>query len=165
MYNGAIEVWDYSSKNIQKMNLTTIHKMVPYLPQDYSDIVEKMSRFKKDKTIPYLFYGCMNRKRKQILNKMNKDILCYGYLFENGPIFGDILFTTLGQSKNVINIHYYDSDPPILEVYRITECLLLGVTVISEDGFMDSCYRDKLPNLIISDDIVKYINFQKSTII
>lgn len=151
MYNGAIEVWDYSTRNIAKMGLRTVHKFVPYLPGDYPDIVEKMRTYiSNTKDYTYLFYGLMNNRRMQVLDELSKsgtEIHQVGHGCRNKMVAGEDLFRLLGRTKCVVNIHYYSD--PVLEIYRITECLLLGVDVVSEDGFVDEVYRSRLTNLTI----------------
>lgn len=154
MYNGAAEVWDYSTRNITKMGLTTVHKFVPYLPGDYPAIVEKMRAYVSDKKEhEYLFYGVMNNRRAQVLNVMRKkngaEIHEVGYKCQNPAVTGEDLFRLLGKTRRVVNVHYYPD--PVLEIYRITECLLLGVEVVSEDGYVDEVYRTRLTNLAIPD--------------
>lgn len=157
LLKNAKEVWDYSLFNIGKYNIK-IHKFVPYLPLNIIDNFKKYifkNYISKTKEINFLFYGQKNKRREDILNQMNVNIKKIGYNW--GELYyNKDLFKLLGKTKYVINIHFYDEG--VIEIYRIIECLLLGITVISESGYIDEIYRKNLTNLIIVDNIVDYIN-------
>lgn len=152
MFNHALAVWDYSTRNITKLGLPVPHHFVPYLPGDYPSIVAGMKAFVSPvKNHEYLFYGCMNDKRRLALDATGLAP------FEVGPccrdqskVCGPQLFELVGASQCVVNVHYYDD--PVLEVYRITECMLLGTKVLSEPGYVDEVYLTRLTNLSILPD-------------
>ena len=151
MYNSAIEVWDYSKKNIQKLKLLTLHRYVPYTPGQYQDIRDIMSGFiQTDKRVKYLLYGCRNQRRDQIIDSLPFPVLKVGQGYSQ-TAYGPDLWNLLGSTDTVINIHYYQTNPNVMEIYRISECELLGVKVISESGYMDEEYN--FSNLTIVENI------------
>jgi hypothetical protein len=150
----AKEVWDYSTYNIGKYNLQK-HIFVPFIPTLYTSIKEKMKEYINEKSIDFLFYGCKNDRREKILQRINKNVEVYGHSW-NKAIYNEELFSLLGKTKYVINLHFYEEN--ILEIYRFFECLLCNVTVITEKGHIEDVYIQNLPNLIIVDDVASYIN-------
>lgn len=162
MYNGAIEVWDYSRLNIENMKLRTVHKFVPYLPKQYEDIREAMKlHISEQRRIKNLFYGCSNSRRNELLNGISsilqqkgEHLIKIGHGYEQ-TFFGLNLWKILGSTETVFNIHYYMTNPSVLEIYRISECELLGVNVISEPGYVDPEYE--FTNLTIVDDFESYL--------
>jgi hypothetical protein len=75
---------------------------------------------------PYLFYGDLNQRRREILNEISKK---YDVRIEQN-LFGDSLIEAIRQSKAVINLHYYDNAR--LEFMRINQSLSYGKCIISE---------------------------------
>jgi len=47
-------------------------------------------------------------------------------------LYGEALWRKLSQAKLVVNIHYYED--ALLETTRISECLCLGLSVVSEES-------------------------------
>ena len=159
MYNNAVEVWDYSKKNIQKLKLRTIHKYVPYIPKQYQDIRDIMSEFiKTEKECQYLFYGWRTTKRDRILNFFPFPILKFGRGYEQGLYEqnSSSLWNLLGSTDTVINIHSEEANLYIMEIYRISECELLGAGVVSEPGYMDEEYS--FSNLTIVENINRHFS-------
>jgi hypothetical protein len=100
---------------------------------------QKSREIKKD--IDILFFGCINKKRydilKEIQNKFNLNMVI------TADAFGEDLEKLLFRSKYVLNISAYDNS--VLETHRINKCLALGCKVISNfsaDGKMNSKYKE-----------------------
>lgn len=150
----AWEIWDYSSINLSKTKRPN-HIFIPYLPTKSATIVEKMKLFcTKERSIKYLFYGSLNEKRQSVLSQIKPTVKMLG---ASGTfLIGEKLYSQLANVETVINIHYYDDN--VMEIYRFFECLLLGVKVISTEGYMDPVYKENLPNLTIVPNIVSFVN-------
>lgn len=123
-------VWDYNKLNIKwlktKLNIDAELLILGYQPE--------ITRIKHNpetaKDIDVLFYGCINHRRNDILNKIR-----------NHPLINNVVVTSvafaedrdnlIARSKIVINLHYHDSF--IFEYFRVSFLLANNCFVISED--------------------------------
>jgi hypothetical protein len=98
----------------------------------------KHREIKKD--IDILFFGCITKKRYDILNEIQKRFKLN--IVATGDAFGEDLEKLLFRSKYIINISAYDNS--VLETHRINKALSLGCKVISNysaDEKMNEKYK------------------------
>ncbi len=115
------ETWDYSKINIAWLKIQGI--TATHVPVGYHRILEDLPA-QEDKTIPILFYGCINERRKRILDEVGATSV-FG-------VFGAELKALIAKSKIVLNVHYYEN-----KIFEITRCGYLfanKVCVVSENG-------------------------------
>lgn len=75
------------------------------------------------------FYGDINcERRRTILKELSRNFRIQ--VISN--LFGADLLAALLRSRVVLNIHYYES--ALLETTRISECVSMGIPVVSESG-------------------------------
>merc|ERR1711871_692023 len=100
---------------------------------------------KKEKPIDILFLGTLNKRRENIIKKlqMNKN-----YIIEVGNynIWNDKRDYLVNKSKIVLNIHFYEN--AILETTRISYLLANKAFIISEFG-RDKILNDQMDGLLI----------------
>lgn len=118
---------------------------------------------KKHKDFDILFYGCINNRRRQILNKLKNN---YNYkikIFNN--LKGDDLYNNIQKARIVLNINFYK--PAVFEISRINEILPYNTTIISELDLIDDdtkkLYSSQIyfiPNIDIHfQQLINTINF------
>ena len=141
----ALAVWDYSQENIKYLEKTYNLKNLFYVPVLYSPTLQTITSFKINKPIDILFLGSLNKRRENIIKKlqMNKN-----YIIEVGNynIWNEKRDYLVDRSKIVLNIHYYENS--ILETTRISYLLANKAFVISESG-RDKILNNQMEGLII----------------
>lgn len=123
----SLAVIEYSKENIPMLFENNIaYPKLFFCPIGIStsEISEQNSH--KNSDGPYLFYGELNQRRREILSEISKR---YEVRIEQN-LFGNSLIEAIRQSKAVINLHYYENAR--LEFMRINQCLSYGKCVISE---------------------------------
>ena len=115
---------DYSLDNINNFN-KEIQQKISYLPMP---IINKLDSTITTNTNIYdlLFYGHINHRRQQILDKLKEK---YNILIIENK-FGDEMYNIIKKSKIIINLHAYMNS--ILETARINEVLPYNKLIISE---------------------------------
>lgn len=146
MLGASLAIFDYSRTNIKYLELQGIpYGNIFYLPiQPIPDYLEFLAsrglklNAKNEKIYDVLFYGDVkNERRRAILDELGKhfDVKIIG------EVFGQKLYEFLLRTRVVVNIHYYEH--ALLETTRISECLSLGIPVVSES----SADRGEYPEL------------------
>ncbi len=125
----AIQVWDYSLKNINWLKSNLNLNNIIYVPICYCHLL-KIPFTNQNKTIDILFYGSLNNKRKFILNKLieNKN---YNICIQNNECWDEDLDKIIKNSKIILNLHFYENST--LEMHRISYLLNNSCFVISEN--------------------------------
>ncbi len=125
----SVGVIDYSLTNIDYLNRNGIkYPKVHYLP--IGAVYGEMDKT-KPKKYDFVFYGdCVSSERRR--NFLAQLQSSYTVKICNG-IFDEEMYSIIRESKAVINIHYYDG--ALLETPRISECISLGIPVLSEGTF------------------------------
>jgi len=125
LVNRGIELWDYSSYNLDFLlkNLNIKGKLFQIGYQ--KNLKRIVSKNKKE--IDVLFYGSINLRRKQIIEKLLKNNIKVKCLF---GVYGKERDNWISKSKLVLNLHMYDSK--IFEIIRVFYLLTNGIPVISE---------------------------------
>jgi hypothetical protein len=97
-----------------------------YLPVGYHEKLELIEQ-RQEKDIDVLFYGCVNERRKKVLDELagTKLVVLFGK-------YGKERDELIARSKIILNIHFYERK--ILEVVRISYLLNNGCFVVSEES-------------------------------
>ena len=121
----GIELWDYSSFNLDflKQELKIKGKLFEI---GYQKKLQRI-KLKNEKEIDVLFYGSINKRRKQIIDKLLKKKIKVKCLF---GVYGKERDEWISRSKIVLNLHMYESK--IFEIIRVFYLLTNGISVISE---------------------------------
>ena len=121
----GVELWDYSIFNLDflKQELKIKGKLFEI---GYQNKLERI-KSKNEKEIDVLFYGSINKRRKQIINKLLKNKIKVKCLF---GVYGKERDEWISRSKIVLNLHMYESK--IFEIIRVFYLLTNGISVISE---------------------------------
>lgn len=132
LYN-SLAVFDYSLKNIAFLDsrmpgqLRLKHVPIEPVPLDGLLPAQLTSVAKPEDRQGIIFYGDpKSARRLRFLRELQK----YFKIDVVQGLYGEALWCKLMQAKLVLNIHYYED--ALLETTRISECLCLGLTVISE---------------------------------
>lgn len=123
-----LEVWDYSSKNIETLAMVGIE--AKHLPVGYSPSLTRIEE-SKVQDIDVTFYGSTNDRRNIILDQLSKRcnlVTAFG-------VYGKERDDLIARAKIVINIHYYESK--IFEIVRCSYLLANNKCVVSEKGVGD----------------------------
>jgi hypothetical protein len=142
----AYSIWDYSKENISFLKDIGISN-VKYLPIGYHENLELIEH-RQEKDIDILFYGSVNNRRANILNRLKqraKTEVFFG-------VYGKERDSFIARSKIVLNIHFYPMQ--IMEQVRLSYLLNNKCFVISEcsdhnpydDGIVTARY-DELINV------------------
>lgn len=101
---------------------------IKYVPLQYMKSIDTISPLPPlDKTIDVLFYGSINPRRQQVIDQLitrGIKVVVKTHLWNQDRI------QLIGQSKLIINIHYYDHS--IIETARLSYLLSNQALVVSE---------------------------------
>jgi hypothetical protein len=116
-------VWDYSNTNYALIT----HKNKALISFYYNQELRRIPVV-QEKKWDLLFYGSINERRKKILDELASRGLKIKIIF---GVYGPERDLLIGQSRAVLNLHFYDSQ--ILEQIRIFYPLINQIPVISEN--------------------------------
>jgi hypothetical protein len=128
-------VWDYSPTNLLKIK----HGNAQLIDFYYCDQLSRLN-IKKPANYDLLFYGSINKRRKKILDEINKSGLRVKVIF--GEYGGD-RDALISESRAVLNLHYFDSQ--IFQQIRAFYPLTNRIPIISENYPLESApgvYKD-----------------------
>ena len=103
---------------------------VPLVSFQYAPYLEGSSIPLEERPIDLLFFGSVNPRRQQWINRIEACGLSVSTF--DGPLYGPERDHFIAQSKAVLNCHFYDSSR--FEQARAFTCLSLGTPLISEIG-------------------------------
>jgi hypothetical protein len=118
-------VWDYSLKNISKLNDLGFYK-VKFLELGYQSELQRIPK-KSPQNIDVLFYGSMNPRREKVIAELRAHELNVHVAF---AIYGPQRDELISRSKVVLNHHHYDSE--IYEVVRTSYLINNAKLVVGE---------------------------------
>ena len=118
-------VWDYSLKNISKLNDLGFYK-VKFLELGYQSELQRIPK-KSPQNIDVLFYGSMNPRREKVIAELRAYDLNVHVAF---AIYGPQRDELISRSKVVLNHHHYDSE--IYEVVRTSYLINNAKLVVGE---------------------------------
>ena len=119
------EVWDYSKRNIEKLNELGVNS-VKLLKIGFQKELARLDKSKK-KDVDVLFYGSVNERRNDILQKIVAKGLTVKTLF---GVYGRERDEWVERSKLVLNHHFYNSQ--IFEIVRVFYLMTNSVAVVGE---------------------------------
>jgi 2-polyprenyl-3-methyl-5-hydroxy-6-metoxy-1,4-benzoquinol methylase len=122
----AQAIWDYSLENIDFL-LEQGLAGVQWVPVGFHENLQTIAPDTED--IDVLFYGSLNPRRKQVLDRLARE--CKVVTLEG--TYGAERDRLIARSRIVLNLHYYDS-LRILEQPRIAYLLNNGRFVLSEEA-------------------------------
>ena len=119
------ETWDYSNSNINFLKSQGITD-IKFLSIGYHP---KLTRIKKSEIqdIDILFYGSMNDRRLQVINKLKSCSINVNLIF---GVYGEKRDNLISRSKIVLNLHRYDLK--IFEIVRVFYLMTNSKAVVSE---------------------------------
>ncbi len=121
----AEQIWDYAVENIEflrKKGLAARH-----LPVGYHSGLEKIPQQSKD--IDVLFFGSINQRRRQMLQKIASRGIRLQTLF---GVYGEERDMNIARSKIILNIHNYQAQ--VFEAVRVSYLLNNGCFILSESS-------------------------------
>ncbi|AJC21204.1 hypothetical protein [Pandoraea pulmonicola] len=127
-FGERFEMWDYSARNIEFLNGMPGGSRVRLLRLGYHRTLNRISR-KMPRDIDVLFYGFVNERRKQVMDRLEAaglKVVCVTGLY--GAKRDDLI----ARSRVVLNMHFFDSH--IFEIVRVFYLMTNGVAVVSEVG-------------------------------
>lgn len=119
------EVWDYSIRNIEKFHELGISG-VKHLKIGFQKELVRLNR-SAAKDVDILFYGCINERRKKILDQLEKSGLKVKTLF---GVYGKERDDWIERSKLVLNHHFYETE--IFEIVRVFYLMTNSIAVVGE---------------------------------
>jgi GT2 family glycosyltransferase len=121
----ADQVWDYAPENIAFLAERGLTR-TKLLPIGYHDTMRRIGRQVQD--IDVLFYGCLNDRRRSILEEIGQfaNVKCLV------SVYGKERDAYIARSKIILNLHYYEAQ--IMEQVRISYLLNNHAFVISESS-------------------------------
>ncbi|MEE9922400.1 MAG: methyltransferase type 11 [Brucella anthropi] len=132
----SVGVLDYSLENIDFLARKGVkYPKIHYLP---IGAVEGGNGDRVASQYDFVFYGdnLSSERRRLFLSRLQKH---YKVKICN-DVFGEEMHAIIRQSKAVINIHYYEG--ALLETARLSECISLGVPVLSEGSHDQANYPE-----------------------
>jgi len=126
----AVQVWDYSHKNI--LFLENLGISARYLVPGYHRNLEMVPADTR-RTIDVLFYGSIAERRRKALTQLSERCklkILFG-------VYGEKRDQWICRSQVVLNVHHYSQQ--IFEAVRVSYLLNNGVLVISEEA-ENLCY-------------------------
>lgn len=120
------KVWDYSAANVAALRARGVPDAA-YVPIGYAQCLEKIPPQSED--IDVLFYGCLNDRRRLVLQTLQQRGVRVQYLY---GVFGEERDQVIARSKIVLNVHFYEGAR--IEVARCFYLLINGKFVISEES-------------------------------
>jgi hypothetical protein len=129
--NRARVIWDYSKANIARWRQLGFERVV-HCPIGYHPSMDAFNILDPVKDIDVLFYGWMNDRRRQILDKIK--VAGLRVLTVHG-VYGAERDALIARSKVVLNLHFFDKS--IFEIFRCSHLFANRACVVTEDGGVD----------------------------
>ena len=119
------EVWDYSSPNIENFKRLGIGG-IKHFKIGFQKELTRLSHSQK-KDVDILFYGCINERRRHILDQLENSGLKLKTLF---GVYGKERDEWIERSKLVLNHHFYETE--IFEIVRVFYLMTNSIAVVGE---------------------------------
>lgn len=125
---GACVVWDYSARNLERMQAAGLVAKGMHVPIGY---VPELTRIAPApaQDIDVLFYGSINPRRATVLRALSAAGLKVAHAF---GVYGARRDALIARAKVVLNLHYYDA--AVFEVVRVSYLLANAKAVVAECG-------------------------------
>ena len=145
--------WDYSQYNLDYLS-KTINIKGKLFQIGYQKELNRINQ-NIDKNIDVLFYGSINTRRENIINKLKDRKINVKTLF---GVYGKERDDLIAKSKLILNMHMYDSK--IFEIVRVFYLLSNSIPVLTEVG-SDTKFNNDFLDLICKST---YENIEKNII-
>tara|TARA_B100001559_G_scaffold147156_1_gene123328 strand:+ start:775 stop:1617 length:843 start_codon:yes stop_codon:yes gene_type:complete len=145
--------WDYSQYNLDYLS-KTINIKGKLFQIGYQKELNRINH-NIDKNIDVLFYGSINTRRENIINKLKDRKINVKTLF---GVYGKERDDLIAKSKLILNMHMYDSK--IFEIVRVFYLLSNSIPVLTEVG-SDTKFNNDFLDLICKST---YENIEKNII-
>ena len=145
--------WDYSQYNLEYLS-KTINIKGKLFQIGYQKELNRINQ-NIDKNIDVLFYGSINTRRENIINKLKDRKINVKTLF---GVYGKERDDLIAKSKLILNMHMYDSK--IFEIVRVFYLLSNSIPVLTEVG-SDTKFNNDFLDLICKST---YENIEKNII-
>ncbi|MBI2307765.1 MAG: methyltransferase domain-containing protein [Rhodocyclales bacterium] len=119
-------VWDYSRQNLERLRFLGVAGGT-FVPVGYVPQLTRIPREEED--IDVLFYGCINERRKKILEGLIERGLRIEFL---SGVYREPRDHLIARAKVVLNLHYYDAN--VFEIVRVSYLLANEKAVVAECG-------------------------------
>ncbi|MDC0656785.1 glycosyltransferase family 1 protein [Leisingera sp. SS27] len=136
-------LWDYSDVNVgylREFGVKRVEKLQLGFQQELCRITSQ-----EERDVEVLFYGCINQRRKLVLD----DLISRGLRVKVlSGVFGAERDAWIARSRLVLNLHYYETQ--IFEIVRAFYLMTNGIPTAAEVNpttRIDDCYRDGLLSL------------------
>ncbi|HUN71587.1 MAG TPA: methyltransferase domain-containing protein [Steroidobacteraceae bacterium] len=118
------EVWDYSAENVGRLRELGVPN-VRHVPLGFVPELARIAPAAED--IDVLFYGCVNDRRKKILDQLEARGLKVMTL---SGTYGEERDGAIGRAKVVLCLHYYEAK--VFEIVRVAYLLSNEKAVVAE---------------------------------
>lgn len=140
-------LWDYARPNVSEWATKGIE--AKHVPMGY---VSEMTRIpQKTEDIDVLFYGSMNERRRDVIDKLRSAglhvIVCVN------SCYGETLNRVMARAKVILNVHYFASQ--IFEITRVGYALANKKAVVSEESADDYPQLKNGLHIVPYDSIVE----------
>ena len=115
---------DYSKNNVEILKKWGANEVI-YMPLGYVPELDRLKHLRPE--YDYLFYGGLNKRRRELLYKIQEQGLKLQFL--NG-VYGEDRDSFIERSKVVLNLHLYESE--IFELVRVNYLMHNKVCVLTE---------------------------------
>lgn len=139
-FSHDLTLWDYSEKNVGYLKEFGVQQVKRLQLGFQPELCRIPSQPEKD--VDILFYGCINDRRKKILQDLVAQGLRVKALF---GVYGAERDAWIARSKLVLNHHFHEAQ--IFEVVRVFYLMTNGVPTLTEVNpgtQIDSFYQDGL---------------------
>ena len=130
------EVWDYSQRNLDHIGRTTENRRLQHVPVGYAPSLSRIPKA-PNQDIDVLFYGSLNERRNQIINRLKTAGLAVTSVF---GVYGAQRDELIARAKLVLNVHFYASS--IFEIVRVSYLLANSKAVVAECHDQTEIYPD-----------------------
>ena len=140
-----LETWDYSAANVRAWRELGISDRVRWLRPGYVPECTTIDP-SRDTDIDVLFYGHVNRRRREILDALaRRDIRAYVLM----NTYGDARDAYIARAKLVLNIHA--TPDAVFEIARASHVMSNHRAFVSEAGGFDESDRDLVGGIAIGE--------------
>lgn len=140
-----LETWDYSAANVRAWHELGVSDRVRWLRPGYVPECTTIDP-SRETDIDVLFYGHVNRRRREILDTLTRrDIRAYVLM----NTYGDARDAYIARAKLVLNIH--TTPDAVFEIARASHVMSNHRAFVSEAGGLDESVQDLVDGIAIGE--------------
>lgn len=142
---GRLETWDYSAANVRAWRELGVSDRVRWLRPGYVPECTTIDPT-RETDIDVLFYGHVNRRRREILDALaRRDIRAYVLM----NTYGEARDAYIARAKLVLNVH--TTPDAVFEVARASHVMSNHRVLVSEAGGFDESVQDLVAGIAIGE--------------